>query len=113
MLHSLDQHLIERLLKQQEEAKQQYAEAVSNEMSLEDARAKAKMEAVQRIMASGDNPMTSKPHSYSSAEAIVKTDRIYSDYLAKLREAAAARINAKGNYDARYTEALLWANASN
>ena len=101
---------IARLQKQQEITKQKYAEAISNEMSLEDGRIKIKMEAVQRIMRSGDNPMTAKPHSYSSAEAIVNTDSEYSDYLAELREAAVNRMIARGNYDAAYTEALLYAN---
>jgi hypothetical protein len=105
----MDTKTIDRLMRQQEVTKQQYAEAIANEMSLEDGRAKIKMEAVQRIMAAGDNPMTGKPHSFSSAEAIVNTDRDYSDYLAKLREAAVNRILAKGNYDAAYTEALLYA----
>jgi hypothetical protein len=105
----MDTKTIDRLMRQQEVTKQQYAEAIANETSLEDGRAKIKMEAVQRIMAAGDNPMTGKPHSFSSAEAIVNTDRDYSDYLAKLREAAVNRILAKGNYDAAYTEALLYA----
>jgi hypothetical protein len=105
----MDTKTIDRLMRQQEVTKQQYADAIANETSLEDGRAKIKMEAVQRIMAAGDNPMTGKPHSFSSAEAIVNTDRDYSDYLAKLREAAVNRILAKGNYDAAYTEALLYA----
>lgn len=98
-----------KLVKQIHDSYEQYAKTVSAEMMLEDARAGIKMAAVQRIMASGDNPMTSKPHSYSSAEAIVNTDREYSDYLAKMREAAVARILAKGAYDAAIAEARLMA----
>jgi hypothetical protein len=83
------------------------AEAVSNEMSLEDGRAKIKMEAVQRIMAAGDNPMTSKPHSFSSAEAVANTDKVYNDYLATVRQAAVQRILARGRYDSALIEAQL------
>lgn len=98
-----------KLVKQIHDSYEKYAKAVGAEMALEDARAGIKMAAVQRIMASGDNPMTSKPHSYSSAEAIVNTDREYSDYLAKMREAAVTRIMAKGAYDAAIAEARLMA----
>ena len=83
---------------------------MSNEMSLEDGRAKIKMEAVQRIMAAGDNPMTGKPHSFSSAEAVANTDKTYNDYLAKVREAAVQRILARGHYEAAIAEAHLMAN---
>lgn len=84
-----------------------YGQMVENEMSLEDGRIKVKMEAIQRIMQSGDNPLTGKPHSFSSAEAIVNTDRDYSDYLAKVREAAVNRILARGNYEAALASAKL------
>jgi hypothetical protein len=97
----------ERLVKQIQSSYENYAKTVGAEMALEDARAGVKMAAVQRIMAAGDNPMTSKPHSYSSAEAIVNTDREYSDYLGRMREAAVARILAKGKYDAAIAEARL------
>lgn len=86
-----------------------YANAVKIEMTLEDNRAKVKMTAVQRIIRAGDNPMTGKPHSYSSAEAIVNTDNEYSDYLGKMREAAVNRIVARGAYDAALSEARLMA----
>lgn len=98
---------VHKLVHQIQNAYEKYAKAVGAEMALEDARAGIKMAAVQRIMASGDNPMTSKPHSYSSAEAIVNTDREYSNYLAKMREAAVNRIMAKGEYDASIAEARL------
>jgi len=84
-----------------------YKKTVLAEMSLEDNRARVKMAAVQKIMRAGDNPMTGKPHSYSSAEAIVNTESEYADYLAKMREAAANRISARGAYDAALAEARL------
>lgn len=89
-----------------------YANTVKIEMTFEDNRAKVKMAAVQRIMRAGDNPMTGKPHSYSSAEAIVNTDSEYSDYLDKMREAAVKRITARGAYDAALAEARLMASVT-
>lgn len=100
----------EQLLKRLAEATEKLAQAVENEMSLEDGRAKIKMEAVQRIMAAGDNPMTGKPHSFSSAEAAANTDSAYSSYLAELRRATVQRILARGYYDAALVEAQLVAN---
>ena len=60
-----------------------------------------------RIMAAGDNPMTSKPHSFSSAEAVANTDKTYNDYLATVRNAAVQRILARGRYDSALIEAQL------
>lgn len=97
----------QQLVAKIETATKNYAAAVKTEMSFEDNRAEVKMAAVQRIMRAGDNAMTGKPHSYSSAEAIVNTDREYNDYLGKIREAAAARIIARGAYDAAIAEARL------
>jgi hypothetical protein len=76
------------------------AHATVREMALEDARITAKMEAIDRIMSAGDNKFTGKPHSFSSAEALVNTDVIYQEYLATQREAVRARIIARGVYDA-------------
>jgi hypothetical protein len=76
------------------------AHAFVREMALEDTRITAKMEAIDRIMSAGDNKFTGKPHSFSSAEALVNTDIIYQDYLALQREAVRARIIARGVYDA-------------
>lgn len=83
------------------------AEAVKNEMSLEHGRQSAKMAAVERIVKSGDNPLTGKPHSFSSAELLAERDPTYADYLAKVREAAENRILARGHYDAAVVEAQL------
>jgi hypothetical protein len=77
-----------------------YANAVENEAALEDGRITVKMAAISRIMTSGDNPLTGKPHSFSSAEALVNTDADYTEYLGKIREATKARIIARGNYEA-------------
>lgn len=102
----------QQLVAKIEEATKNYAAAVKAEMSFEDNRAQVKMAAVQRIMRAGDNAMTGKPHSYSSAEAIVNTDREYNDYLGKMRDAAVVRIVARGAYDAALAEARLTAGAA-
>lgn len=86
---------------------EKYAAAVKHEMELEDHRITVKMEAIDRIMKSGDNPMTNKPHSFSSAEALVGTDKDYIQYLAKQRDAVAERIMAKAHYEAALAEARL------
>jgi hypothetical protein len=85
------------------------AEAVMAEQTLEDGRIGAKMAAVTRIMQSGDNPLTGKPHSFSSAEALVNTDSAYQDYLLQQRIAVRDRIVAKGDYDAAVAAARLHA----
>lgn len=89
------------------ETAEKYAAAVKHEMELEDNRITLKMETIDRIMKSGDNPMTAKPHSFSSAEALVNTDKEYSQYLAKQRDAVAERIMAKARYEAALAEARL------
>ena len=93
-------------------ASELYAEMVEKEMLLEDGRIKVKMEAVQRIMQAGDNPLTSKPHSFSSAEAGVNTDSVYADYLAKVRTAVVNRMLARGNYEAALAAARIVTDAT-
>ena len=83
------------------------ADAVRRESEPEDNRISVKMAAVERIMKSGDNPLTGKAHSFSSAEALVNTDNAYSDYLGQCRDAMHARIIARGNYDAALANARL------
>jgi hypothetical protein len=90
-----------------EQATAELAEAVTHETALEDRRAIVKLEAVERIMRSGDNSLTGKPHSFSSAEAIVNTDPTYQDYLAQQRDAVRARILARGAYEAALVAAHL------
>jgi hypothetical protein len=87
-----------------------YAKAVADEMKIEDNRIVVKMAAVNRIMTAGDNPLTGKPHSFSSAEALVNTDSEYAEYLGKLREATKQRILARGDYEMQILAAQLVAN---
>ena len=97
----------DKLLNEIAAATLSYAKAVENEMALEDGRITVKMAAVSRIMTSGDNPLTGKPHSFSSAEALVNTDADYTEYLGKIREATKARILARGNYEVALVAAQL------
>lgn len=90
-----------------EEAAEALAAAVLHETTLEDGRAVVKLEAIERIMNSGDNSLTGKPHSFSSAEAMVNTDAEYQDYLLQQRNAVRDRILARGRYDAAVAAARL------
>jgi hypothetical protein len=95
-----------------EQAAIELAGAVTREMELEDTRHVVKLNAVEHIMGSGDNKLTGKPHSFSSAEAMVNTDDVYAEHLKKLRDAARERIIAKGRYDAAVIAATLQENIS-
>lgn len=83
------------------------AEATAAEMKLEDERVAHKLMAIDRIMSRGDNALTGKPHSYSSAESIVNTDEGYQEYLGQIRAAVRNRIIARGGYEAALVEARL------
>jgi hypothetical protein len=83
------------------------ATAVAREMELEDYRPRVKLQAIEHIMSSGDNKLTGKPHSFSSAETLVHVDDVYAAHLSQLREAAIERILAKGAYDAAIASARL------
>lgn len=63
---------------------QKYAELVALETRLEDERPILKQQAVLRVM-EADNPLTNKPHSASSAEAVVESDAIYMEYRRRQR----------------------------
>jgi hypothetical protein len=89
-----------------ETAAQELATAVAAEQTLEDARVHSKLAAIERIMRA-DNVLTGKPHSFSSAEAVVNTDAEYQTYLERQRDAVRARILAKGRYDAAIAAARL------
>lgn len=83
-----------------EEAGDALAKAVEHEMMLEDHRVNKKMNAIERIINAGDNPLTGKKHSFSSAEALVNTDAEYMEYLEQMRHAAVSRIRARATYEA-------------
>jgi hypothetical protein len=85
------------------------ADAVAAEQALEDNRINVKLAAIDRIMSAGENQFTGKPHSFSSAEALVNTDSDYQAYLERQRDAVRRRILAKGTYDAANAAARLGA----
>lgn len=89
------------------------ATATMAEQALEDARINVKLAAIDRIMARGDNTFTGKPHSFSSAEAIVNTDDEYQSYLERLRNAAHDRMLARGEYEAAIAAARLQSGVAN
>lgn len=97
--------------KQIEAAGDALAEAVKTEMALEDTRPQIKFAAIERIMAAGDNPLTGKPHSFSSAEAQVHIDQTYVDFLARVREATVTRIRARAQYEAALAAARIHSEA--
>lgn len=99
---------VENLIADIETAASHLAEAVAAEQALEDNRINVKLSAIARIM-SGDNPLTGKPHSFSSAESVVNSDSLYQEYLERQRNAVKTRILAKGNYDAAVAAARLGA----
>lgn len=88
------------------------AHAVKEEMTLEDMRANIKFAAIDRIMKSGDNPLTGKPHSASSAEAIVNLDPEYAAYLTQIRDAVARKIRAKAQYESAIASARIHVGAT-
>lgn len=100
---------VDTLVNNIETAALRLADAVTAEQAIEDARINIKMAAVGRIMKSGDNPLTGKAHSFSSAEALVNTDDEYQQYLERQRNAVRDRIIAKGAYDAAVAAARLHA----
>jgi len=87
-------------------AAERLADAVSKETALENNRHNVKMQVIERLLA-GENKMTGKPHSFSSAEAAAAADPAYMDYLDQLRDATRARIVARGAYDAAIAAARL------
>ena len=82
------------------------ARATAHEMALEAGRAAEKAAAIRRIIDGGPNGLTQKPHSASSAEAIVETDEQYAAYLAQQRDAVIAKIQAQARYDSAVLIAL-------
>lgn len=88
----------------------EFAAATKEEMELDHQRHVVKMQTIAKIVRSGDNPLTGKPHSFSSAELLVEQDPDYAQHMAKLREATEKRIIARGDYESALVEAQLVAN---
>ena len=81
--------------------------AVRQQMTLEKDRHVVKMAAISRIVSGGDNPLTGKPHSFSSAEAVVHTDAEYDAHVVKIIDATCDKLIAVGDYDAAVAEAQM------
>lgn len=89
-----------------EQAAKALGDAIATEQALEDNRCIAKSAALQRIMLT-ENPLTKKPHSASSAEAIVETDAEYAGYRAAQRRAVVASYEARGAFESAKLRAKL------
>ena len=89
-----------------EEAGRRLAAATHREQTLEDGRAAEKAAAIGRLM-QGTNGLTGKPHSASSAEAVVETDADYAGYRRAQADAVQERIFARTAYDAAHLNAQL------
>lgn len=85
----------------------EYGEARAAEQRMEDGRPEAKRSATARIMRSGDNILTQKPHSASSAEAIVETDPEYRCYRNIQSDLVVQKEVARGRFEAAILRARL------
>ena len=87
------------------------AEAREHEQRIEDERPMIKHAAIVRLM-QGTNALTGKPHSASSAEAIVESDPDYAGYLATRRDAVHQHMLAQAERDVARMRALAYSNMS-
>lgn len=88
-------------------AAKKLSDAVRAQMTLEKDKSPIKLAAISRIVASGDNPLTGKPHSFSSAEAVVHNDAEYDAHLTKIIDATCDKLIAVGEYDAAIAESNI------
>lgn len=88
-------------------AGERVAMAYSVVQELEDSRAEVKVNAIMRIMGNGENPLTKKPHSAASAEAIVETDAEYMALRKAQADAEIERWRALARYEASKLSARL------
>jgi hypothetical protein len=82
------------------------AAAIERVMQLEDGRALVKAEAIRRMVGT-ENPLNGKPHSASSAEAIVESDAEYAGYRKQQRDAEVEKHRAYAAYEAARLSARL------
>lgn len=83
------------------------AGSVERETELEDARPLIKGEAIKRLMESALNPLTGKPHSVSSAEAVVERDPQYMEHRRTQRAAVCDTIVMRAKLHAAELRARL------
>lgn len=94
-------------------AAQKLSAAVRAQMTLEKEKAPLKLAAISRIVAAGDNPLTGKPHSFSSAEAVVHNDAEYDAHITKIIDATCDKLLAVGEYDAAIAESHIGRSVKN
>jgi hypothetical protein len=82
------------------------AHAIERVMQLEDGRSLVKAEAIRRMVGT-ENPLNGKPHSASSAEAIVESDAEYASYRKQQRDAEVEKHRAYAAYEAAKLGARL------
>lgn len=80
--------------------------AMAREAETQSQKGPKKAEAIRRLMGT-PNSLTEKPHSASSAEAVVELDPEYFTFLKECRIAIAERYEAQANYDAAVLRAQL------
>jgi hypothetical protein len=84
----------------------EYAHAIGQEAALVREKPGRKLDAVLRIM-QGENRLTSKPHSATSAEAVVELDAEYREFCRQLTAATCQRELARTDVIAARLEAQL------
>lgn len=88
------------------DARASYADRVKQEDKIEAERARAKSDAIARIMQT-TNPLTGQPHSASSAEKVVETDEQYATYLFNKRSLVHEKLRHETAYKSAYLRAEL------
>lgn len=83
------------------------ADAVKKTIDMENRRHVVKLACIDRIMKAGDNPLTGKAHSFSSAEAAVAADAEYLAYLDTLSTAIREKLVAEAEFAAAKAAARL------
>ena len=84
------------------------AHATAQEVALVREKPARKAEAIRRLMDDpGGNPLTSRPHSASSAAAVAETDAGYAGFLRQCSEATVGVIVARSECTATRLEAQL------
>lgn len=89
-----------------EEAGERKADAVARCIVLEDQRPVIKARCVAEWVGA-ENPINGKPHSASSAEAIIESHPVYAEHRALQRQAEVDKILAFARYDAAKLRATL------
>jgi hypothetical protein len=90
---------INELIERFTAAHEAYVDFTVQEMECDDHKPVVKHTAIMSILGT-ENVATKKPHTYSSAEAIVETDAGYAEFLKKRRDVIASKMKARGDMEA-------------